>query len=407
MKIHFHLFDLPTDLYIELQPSYRKKVFNKALKKYGSWINFSKSLKEDVKNVRRWKSGVRSFSIRILKKMAGLRLLDEKEVEKKIIKLKKCGGHINNPKLPIVFDENLARIIAAAFCDGGIGSDYIVHYTNKDQNMRASFQKAIRNVFGDVKLVNINERHKGIIQLNYSGVMGNILNNVFGVPRKNKIFLDTPIPKLIINANNAIVKTFIRQCFDDEGWVSKSVRMSRTLEENALKSKEGPLFLQQLKYLLEARFGISVKGPRLNKKREYFVKNKKIKVLDFELAICDRKSLEIFYSNIGFDIDYKMKKLKKCLDSYMLWQSLQNDSLKFFLRECAKFVLERDKPFSSQLIAFKTKRSKARVSWAINELNKKGFITSVDYGINGIDRRYNHTFYTLTEKGLNTIFNFV
>ena len=391
------------DLYVTLEPKFGKELFSKSYNKYGSWKDLANVLNEDAKNVRRWKDGTRSTTIKTLFKLSKLGLVSENELERNIIKITKCGGWIKNPKLPLILDENLAKIIACTFCDGGISKDNAVHYTNKSDFLIDSFKKSVKKSFGDVKLIHTDIR-LGRIQIVYSGVMGIILNKIFKVPKRSKILHDTPITEVIMNADKKILKTFIRRCFDDEGWVSGGVKLSRTLEKSAIQFEEGPLFLQQLKYLLKKRFEIDVKGPILDKEKTYLRKNKKVETKSYILGIYDRKSLEKFYSEIGFDIDYKQEKLKKEIESYVLWQTPQNESLKFFLRAGAQYILDQNEYFNQHDIANKTNRTISRVQWALKELKGKGMIKTVKQKRIPLIGAYIPS-YTLTNRGFEFIFN--
>ncbi len=406
-RMYFHLFDLPMDdLYIDLQPNFRNRIFNECLRKFNSWINFANTIKEKPRNVVRWKNGIRAPNIEVLYKITKLGISSEKEIEKNIKKIKRSNGFIRNPRLPLELNEDLAKIIAATFCDGGINKDNGVHYTNKNLNHFISFKKAVKNVFGDVHIiVDYKRKSTGVYHIVYSGVMGIILNKTFDVPKRSKIFLDSPIPKFIMQADNKILKSFIRQCYDDEGWISKDIGMSRSIIKKELKSTDGPIFLLDLKYILQNKFGIKVHGPRLNKNRFYIRNGKNTYVGDYWLKVCDRKSLELFYKNIGFSLDYKMKRLRNKISSYKMLQTPNGESLNFFLREAVRHILNEGKPFSVGNLVYLTNRTSSRVNWAIQNLRKNKLIKKVGYERDRINRD-SLPIYTVTNKGVDMVFNF-
>jgi len=406
LQKEIHLFDLPlNELHIELKDDYRNKVFITCLEKYKTWRNFARILKENIRNVIRWKNGTRNPPINVLFKIVNLGISTQEDMENNIYKIKKCGGFIKNPKFPIIINGDLAQIIAAVFCDGGITKDYGVHYTNKDIKLISSFKESIQKVFGDVDLISEYIRKEvQIYQILYSGVLGIILNKIFEVPKRSKITMDTPIPSTIMNGNKAVLKSFIKRCFDDEGWVNNSIGLGRSIMSEKLKSREGPIFLQDLKYLLENKFKIKTYGPRLTRRRNYMTRDRNIQIEDYELKIYDRKSLELFYKKIGFDSESKKQKLREKLNSYKVWNTRKGDSLNFFLRKATNFILEEGKPFSAYDLSCLTKRNLARATWAITKLKKENLIILVDYKRDRINRK-TVPLYTLDNRGLSLIFS--
>ena len=55
----FHLFDFPNNIYINLNPKFRIKLFDNAISKIGNKTNLAKYLKREIININFWVAGYR------------------------------------------------------------------------------------------------------------------------------------------------------------------------------------------------------------------------------------------------------------------------------------------------------------------------------------------------------------
>jgi len=269
-----------------------------------------------------------------------------------------------------------------------------------------SFLSSVKNVFGEVKV--LHDRFRGgRRQVWLSGVLGKILVQVFGVPRGDKTFVDYEIPKVIFESNENVQRKFLRRIFDDEGWVIKStrsIRISTTIEKDKITRKEGPKRLLDIKILLK-NIGIRCSGPNKKQERIHIVNGKKVVVEDWELNICDRKSLETFAQKVGFELEAKMSSLIEAINSYKIWKTPQNESLIFFLKNAVQLLLENGRPFTARELALKSNRTIRRANYAIQKLKEKGMVKQIEVKAPAYRGSYEPT-YTVTKTGLQLLFDF-
>ena len=268
-----HLFDLPEELYVKLNPDFFKRLFNSVKNKVGKWSKLAKILNTRSSNTYGWKDGRILFSIKILKILCLFVDLKESEVERNVESLKFRGGYISNPKLPILISEDLGVILAALLGDGGIGRHgYVVHYSNTQSCLVDSFIQCIRNSFGDVRLLSDKMRNN-VRMVRLSGVLGRILVKTFNIPLGKKTRSDYNIPTIILEAKKNVKSKFLRRLFDDEGNVGKStnkISMKTTIESNRIKN-EMPVRIKDLVILLSNFILYSKSNPTifLNNSRDF------------------------------------------------------------------------------------------------------------------------------------------
>jgi hypothetical protein len=370
----FHLFDLPEELYVKLSSNLSKRIFDRAKNKVGKWCKLAKILGTHTTNVYGWKDGKVLFPIKILKALCSFVNLEEVEVEGYIESLKFRGGYINSPKLPISISENFGVVLAALLGDGGICMhSYSVHYSNTQSCLVDSFILSVRSVFGDVRIVLDTNREDNLRMLRMSGVLGRILVKTFGMPLGDKTHLDYSIPPVVLESDNCIKSKFLRRLFDDEGNVSKStnrVSIKTTIESNEIKDGI-PSRLKGLIILLSG-FGIRCCSPKKVRERVHFNQKQLCAVEDWELGICDRRSLELFENKIGFELRYKMELLRNSINSYKLWETPKNESSNFFLENVKTLNKEN---FTSKELAKNVHRSSRRTNRVLRKLVEMGLVS--------------------------------
>lgn len=376
-----HLFELPNELYAKLTPEFCQFLFSLAKEKAKKWSILAKILETDQSNLSKWKDNEILFPIKILRILSSFLNLEESKIEKNIIAIKFKSGFINHPKLPIKVSPSLGLILASVLGDGGVSkSGYEVHYTNKIHSQVDSFLFAIKEIFGDVRIVDDKIREDDVRTIKLSGVLGRVFVKNFNIPLGKKIYYDFNLPQVIFSDTN-ISKSFLRRFYDDEGTVNKSklISLKTTIEKNSKERSDGPKRLFDLKTLFE-HFHIRSSKPLKVRDRSYIHDGKLVEVEDWELNIHDRNSLQLFAKNIGFEIDYKMQNLEKTIKSYKLWETPKNESLNFFLDNAKQLTLKNGM-FNSKQLSEKTERSIRRTNKIINKLHEKKLIQQIDNGI--------------------------
>lgn len=193
--------------------------------------------------------------------------------------------------------EAKARIIANLKADGAIwksGTNYVIKYEvgNKEQLNR--FKKDLENIYGiSTKIILHNSGFTGkpfeAVYLRSKLVFEDLQN--FGKYRSK----NWDIPNEIMNSSMKIKAAFLRAFFDDEGSPivsSKEVRLY-SINSNGLK--------EIANILNEFGIGTCIKKGYGAKRNVYAI------------IIRGKENLLKFSKNIGFDIDYKKRKLNEII----------------------------------------------------------------------------------------------
>lgn len=322
----------------------------------------------------------------------GFSKFSHKEIEKniEIIGTKRGNVYIRNPKLPFKLNNREgAYFISAILFDGGIDRQFKPHYGNLDLGMRTRVVSCARNIFGELTSKEVNAQRGYFIR--FPKTMGIILNNCFGIGVGNKMYCHNKIPDFIFKLDKNAKSCFIRQAFDDDGSVSVEKKMIRIVgvtdvkkqdfyEENAAQFD----LLDGIKHLL-LEFGIDSNPLRTEKSSsntEYRKKGEFYRHI-FTFSITGKKNLELFYNKIGFNLDYKMKRLGALLKSYKVEQLRKGEIHKIAFEICKSI----QKNITIPNMAKGIKRSYRQTVRVIKVLEKKGLIELKKPSINVGGRR--------------------
>lgn len=374
-----HLFDLPEEIRIDLTNLCRRKLFLLTIRKVGSIKDLAILLNTKPKNIQRWKNGKRLFTIAVLKRLVSLVEMNPVIIEKNVICLKIKHGYVKNPKLPIKISKEVGIILGGMLGDGGIGSDYSVHYSNSSYKMIDTFIKSVKSVFGGAQFCK--NKKDGVFSIFFTSILGKILVKNFNVPIGDKTLIDYTIPEIIVNSGKNIIKTFLQRLFDDEGYVSKSLKaivFNTTVEKNKINGLDGPKRLIQLRELLQ-RFGINCGKPTKSVERNHISRGLKLSAIvqDWRLIIYNRKNLKIFAKKIGFFLSYKMRDLLNIINSIKLEISPKHTSLSYFLENALKLENNIKRPFTSVELALTSKRKISQTRSIIKKLKELGILEEV------------------------------
>lgn len=212
------------------------------------------------------------------------------------------GKSIKNPKLPIKFSPELAKICGHLIGDGGIRltkGDYAVHYTNKNPFLIEQFKQDILKIFGSIESYyykyKIKDKNIDLKVIRFPSIIGVILMEFFGPMIKDtKKVLD-----IILDSNKKSKSLFLQALFDDEGCVSSN----RIIIEISNKK-----IIEAIKNILESEFFIQ--PTNISEKTHEKGQN------SYRLEIHGRKDICSFYNEINFSHPKKKEKLKGYVDNY-------------------------------------------------------------------------------------------
>lgn len=330
----------------------------------------------------------------------GFKEFSHNHIEKNIsiIGTKRGDIYINDPNLPFNFNnEEGAYFISAILFDGGIDRQYKPHYGNRILEQRKRIVKCVEKIFGKINSREVNSKRGPMVRFPKS--IGIILNYCFDIGIGNKMYNHNKIPEFIFKLNKKNKGLFLKQAFDDDGWVTTNkyslgiVGASNVEKECFLKSKqkEFPL-LNGIKKLL-INFKIETNPTRISKsfsKTEYRRKGEFYRYI-FTFSITGRENLEKFYKEIGFNIDHKMERLKEILGNYKVRQLRKGEIHKIALEECKNIRGNITIP----LLAKKINRTYRQTVRIVREFEGKKLIKQIKPSVNISGRRLSAIYKTI------------
>jgi hypothetical protein len=312
MKKEVHLLDLSDKVFVKMNVEYREDFFN--------LVNAHRNFK--IFNFANFRKGKTAVSLKRFKEFLKIlpknkRKIFRNSLENNLIEVRYGSSKsipIKNPKFPIKFSEDLAKICGHVIGDGGIvdrKNDKRVHYTNQDYGLVYGFRDVVLRVFGDVKFnIYFRELHKTKM-IRFPAIVGHILNTFFGIQVGDK----KHIPKIIMNSNKKIKSVFLRALYDDEGCVCLHKR-SRFL--NISMDNEGIIY--DVRKILLKDFDIKIL--RVYKISRSHLKNRKDM---YTISICYRAGIKTFKDEIGFNHVRKSRKIKEMCEGYVLFVRRRGD----------------------------------------------------------------------------------
>ncbi|MEM5790755.1 MAG: hypothetical protein QXP77_01765 [Candidatus Aenigmatarchaeota archaeon] len=394
-----HLWDLPkSKIYVDLEPNFKLLLLNKCKSVAGTWANLGRELGLKINEKRQCKTleGIKEgkkirldvlFSLRDYLSKNQIEIeLEEIEKNVKLIASKcnrtktKFANYILNPKLPFNFNtKDGAVLLAALLHDGGINNNWIPHYSNTKPELRIKVYKAFVNVFGEIVGKKSNPRINQ--QIYFPKVVGIILVECLGMKYGRKTRNDPTIPQFIFSSSKKIKASFLRQAFDDEGWIHNThiglklaVEVKNFSEEiiPTLKTSHpidyAPKLLIDDMKLLNC-MGIETKGPYCTE--IYFTKDKKCGS-KWEIIINGKENLIKFEKQINFSLKERRFKLRNLIASLpYVYPSEKVEPL--ILITCKK-IQEKYGYITSKKLSKEIKRSQSRAKQAIRKLVRKGIL---------------------------------
>ncbi|MBU4123983.1 MAG: hypothetical protein KKI14_00730, partial [Nanoarchaeota archaeon] len=313
-----------------------------------------------------------------------------KETEQNIFKIgvKSGGKGLVNPKLPFNLNSvDGAIIISSILHDGGIATTLNPYYFNSDKKIRRKVYNAMSNVFGDIYSA-ANPKKERLL---FPKIIGIVLVNCIGLKSGNKVVTNLEIPHFIMDADEIIRGAFLKQAFDDEGCISRNeiylslsanvTCISKMFRKKILKNKllkySSEIFKGDKK-LLES-FGISINNIVVD--QTSFIKDNKLHLRHrWKLCITTKKNLEIFFSKINFDIDYKKIRLRKLIEKYTRYEKTKFLPTEALIKTLKIFceIEEKYGYLSSPIIKENFNRSDATICLRLNQFKDMGMLKIVN-----------------------------
>lgn len=254
----FHIDGLPRkELYFLLDASFRKKFFERLYLLIGGSTVLGRKLSVNNETIRRWKVGKRAmpnWALLDLNNLLKNKGFSIKEIEGNIVAYRGESSKkpIIKPKLPIVEDKRLIRIVTHLLCDGYDGGKrHLPVYNNTEKVLIDLFINDL-TVFGDVPY-RIREHdnnwksNRRLYRVEFPRIFTHILRHIYKINFKGE---KGRLPKPFFSLPNVLSRYCIQACADDESYVSDTkihlglknynlVKDFRELVINILDLKQG------------------------------------------------------------------------------------------------------------------------------------------------------------------------
>ena len=287
---------------------------------------------------------------------------------------------IKNPKIPFDFSNTTgARFIAAIQGDGYFNKFLQCGYSNQDKKMIEKVLCSAKEIFGGLDY-KIYFREDNTFHLNFPKVVGLILGKT-GLKPGYKYISNPAIPDFILNSEEGIKTSYLRQFFSDEGNVRKKdrrIQVKQTVLCNVDKetAKRGPekfspnvllgckILLQDIGIDSKISLGAYRKTPKGNK-------------TDWELSFYRIENLKKFQELVGFEQEYKNNALAGAIESYKFPSAARNGKIDFALKNC-KIVQSGFGFIDKKKLATQSSRSLKTATYYLVELKKKGLVEIIE-----------------------------
>ncbi|MAG45201.1 MAG: hypothetical protein CMH63_00305 [Nanoarchaeota archaeon] len=398
------LKDLPQEeILVGIKKEFKKKIFKHVKRKDVEKIGITSSQFYNFKDNEK-------ITIKLLFKFCdyltrkGFKEFSHSKTERNIglMGTKRGDVYIKTPALPFNFNNKEGSyFISAILFDGGIDKQAKPHYGNIHLKQRRRIAKYVKKIFGKIESNEINPTRGPMIRFPKS--IGLTLNACFGIGIGNKIYHNNKIPSFIFKLDEKLKKDFLKQTFDDEGSVSISKRMIRISGTINIKKKEFHKdFTKKYNLLNGIRkilgdIGIETNSLRFSKHISTKESGKRGNVYKhtFTFSITGIENLERFHKQIGFNLDYKMKRLENLLKNYKQRQLRKGEIHKIALKECKKITKGITIPFLAKKIN-RTYRQTVRI---VRNFEKQKLIQQIKPSINIGGKRFPAIYKVIQDKG--------
>jgi len=317
---------IPLDSYVTLNPKFRFKLYDKAIKKVGSGSELAKLINTNATSVFDWKFG--KFRPPLGKVIKCIKLLgwSENELSKNIVDITSYmrAGMISINQWKLTLDEKLAEWFGLLKGDGSISQEYI-EFANSEIEMTLFFAEVLNKYFNISKdritmIINVPfnktlQDAKEIIEsLRKRGYTKFYLNKIVKNKRSKKFVIvarstskvlaqilrmvTKNLQEIIKNSPASVKAAYVRGFASAEGGIHRygAIRMI-TISQKDRKE------LEFVNSLLDD-LGVTVSGIRPSTR-------------SFQIFISNQVGIRQFYKLIGFGTySIKSKKLAQIIEDY-------------------------------------------------------------------------------------------
>lgn len=199
-KLPFHYF------YASPLEEFHDLLWNKLLEKYGSVNKVALVFDMSIRQLYKWKEQIASYPLTALHALASdIQLSVEGNLD--YLKTRMPSEPLRNPRITFQPSLLLAEFFGHLLHDGGIDSNYRVHYTTHSRTAADRFAYLIHSCFGVCKVSSRQFANKTCMY--FPAIVGFVINHTFGIPVGSKVKNDVAVPDMLYQADSALQWRYI------------------------------------------------------------------------------------------------------------------------------------------------------------------------------------------------------
>jgi hypothetical protein len=179
------------NIYAKAEDDFHNKLWKRLLEK-GTVKQIADSLQLSSKQLYRWKEGEACYPLSALNKLCDLARMKPKLA---YIQTRRDSEHLFEPKVEQKLNQEFSEFLGHLLHDGGIDTDWRVHYTSDEKSLLSQFRQLVETCFGRTL---VKSRASGAATtLYYPAIIGRLLGENFGLQKGSKVQSDIGIPEVI------------------------------------------------------------------------------------------------------------------------------------------------------------------------------------------------------------------
>lgn len=249
------------NIYAKVEDDFHNQLWKRLLEK-GTVKQIADRLQLSSKQLYRWKEGEACYPLSSLNKLCSLAKTKPRLA---YIQTRRDSEKLFEPKVEQKLNREFSEFLGHLLHDGGIDTDWRVHYTSDEDSLLSRFRRLVEVCFG--RTLTKSRASGAATTLYYPAIIGKLLGENYGLPMGSKVQSDVGLPQSIkrrLTTLNLIVPYVASAYFcDGESGRARLALASR-------ETSKPPKLLRDLRDLLER---LAFKTIRISPSSEYVTKH--------------------------------------------------------------------------------------------------------------------------------------
>src|SRR5579863_528730 len=179
------------NIYAKAEDDFHNQLWKRLLEK-GTVKQIADRLQLSSKQLYRWKEGEACYPLSSINKLCDLAKMKPRFA---YVQTRRDSERLFEPKVVQKLNREFSEFLGHLLHDGGIDTDWRVHYTSDEESLLSRFRQLIEICFGRTL---VKSRASGeATTLYYPAIIGRLLGENFRLPKGSKVQSDVGIPRKI------------------------------------------------------------------------------------------------------------------------------------------------------------------------------------------------------------------